>query len=255
MSAVYLYCVVHAPKAPSLSRAPAGVPGAGPLGCATVGVSLWAVWSEVPIDRYGSDALERTLADLDRVAPIALAHDAVVEHLFRQRGATVVPMKLFTMFSSLERAVEETAARRRDIRAAAKRIAGCEEWGVRVTRQAATATRTRAVEAASGAEFLAARRDQRAAARAEVEAAAAAAAAAFRALSAVARDVRRRDEAPPGATAPPLLDAVFLVARASRARFTAVARRLAAASGASGNLLTVSGPWPAYNFVQPGNRA
>ncbi len=256
MPAVYLYCIVDAPTAPSLPRAPAGVPGAGPLIHAPLGPSLWAIAAEVPLEDYGAEALERTLRDMERVAPIALAHEAVIEYLFRKRGVTVVPMKLFTIFSTLERAVEETGARRREIRAAAKRIAGCEEWGVRLTR-AAPAKAPRAVEAgkpASGAAFLAARRDAQEAARERARTAADAAEAGYRALAGVARDARRRDDAPQGGVAP-LLDAAFLVGRGSRARFRTVARRLAASGGANGTALTLTGPWPAYNFVQSAARS
>ena len=59
---------------------------------------------------------------------------ASVEHFSRRRRSTVLPMKLFTMFSTVDRAVEETSSRSREIGAVVKRIAGCEEWGVRMTR-------------------------------------------------------------------------------------------------------------------------
>ena len=73
---------------------------------------------------------------------------------------------------------------------------------------------------------------------------------AFEALAAVARDARRRDDAPEGAAAPPLLDAAFLVPAGRRARFKSLTRRLAAGSAKAGADMTLSGPWPAYNFVQ-----
>jgi hypothetical protein len=43
---------------------------------------------------------------------------------------------------------------------------------------------------------------------------------------------------------------VFLVARSHRSRFTLATRRHATACAAAGAVLTVTGPWPAYNFVQ-----
>jgi hypothetical protein len=39
-----------------------------------------------------------------------------------------------------------------------------------------------------------------------------------------------------------------------RARFRSLARRLAAGSAKAGAQMTLTGPWPAYNFVQPGPR-
>ena len=61
--------------------------------------------------------LEARLRDLDWVSEIALAHEAVVEHFARARGAVVVPMKLFTMFSSMDKAIADVAAGARGDRA------------------------------------------------------------------------------------------------------------------------------------------
>jgi hypothetical protein len=49
---------------------------------------------------------------------------------------------------------------------------------------------------------------------------------------------------------PPLLDAAFLVPAGRRARFTSMARRLAGGSAKTGAQMTLTGPWPAYNFIQ-----
>jgi hypothetical protein len=46
-----------------------------------------------------------------------------------------------------------------------------------------------------------------------------------------------------------VLEAAFLVTAGARARFKAEARKQAAACAAAGAELTLSGPWPAYNFV------
>jgi hypothetical protein len=73
----------------------------------------------------------------------------------------------------------------------------------------------------------------------------------FDTLAAVARDARRRADVPDGAASPPVLDAAFLVPVAERARFRSAARRLAAGSAKAGAEMTLTGPWPAYNFVHP----
>jgi hypothetical protein len=252
LTATYLYCIVHAAKAPSLARVPPGIPGGRGLVVRPAGRSLWGVVGEVPLATYGPDALDRALADLPWVAQIAVAHEHVVEHFARQRGSTAVPMKLFTMFSSADRALDETRSRSRQITAIVKRIAGCEEYGVRITRQPTRATRpgARAARPESGAAFLSAKKKTRDTARDALQAAADAAQAAYEALDAIARESRRRDDVPQGAAAPPLLDAAFLVPLGRRARFKAAAKRLAARSAAAGAELIVTGPWPAYNFVQ-----
>jgi hypothetical protein len=257
LTATYLYCIVHAARAPALARVPPGIPGARGLEVRAAGRSLWVIVSEVPLETYGPDALDRALADLQWVAQIAVAHEHVVEHFARQRGSTAVPMKLFTMFSSADRALDETRSRSRQIGAIVKRIAGCEEWGVRITRRTPRATRpaARAARAVSGAAFLSAKKQTRDTARDELRAAAESAEAAYDALAALAREARRRDDVPQGAAAPPLLDAAFLVAGGHRPRFKSAARRLAARSAAAGAELTITGPWPAYNFVQPEPRS
>jgi hypothetical protein len=165
-------------------------------------------------------------------------------------------MKLFTMFSTADRAVQHMRSRRRDLDPVLKRIAGCEEWGVRITRPVPAVARrkTGGERPSSGAAFLAAKKQARDDAREAARAAEALADGTFDALAAVARDARRRDDAPEGAAAPPLLDAAFLVAADRRVRFRSVARRLAAGSAKAGAHMTLTGPWPAYNFVQTGSR-
>ena len=155
-TAVYLYCVVRAARRPSLARTPAGQSGAGRPEIHPVARALWIVTAAVPLDVYGPSQLEPRLRDLDWVSRAALAHEAVVEHFARRRTATVVPMTLFTMFSSVDKAVGDVASRREAIQQAIRRIAGAEEWGVRVFRQALPPAS--AMAPASGAAFLRARK-------------------------------------------------------------------------------------------------
>jgi hypothetical protein len=207
--------------------------------------------ADVPLAEYGQKPLEQTLKDLDCVAQLAVRHEATVEHFARMSGATVLPMKMFTMFSSVDRAAAEMRARRKEIGAALKRVAGCEEWGVRVTRRPPQLRLAASRRPESGTAFLTARKQARDSVRVSAQKAGEAAALAFTKLSRLARESRQRDEAPAGAT-PPLLDAAFLVRVRDRARFRAAAKRLAAACSADGAELTLTGPWPAYNFVQSG---
>jgi hypothetical protein len=251
MTAVYLYCVVKSAKRPSTARAPRGLPGASAPAAIDLGRSLWLIVADVPLDTYGPGQLDAALGDLPWVADIAVAHEAVVERFARSAGATVVPMKLFTMFSSLDRAVRDIAARRDEMTAIVMRIAGCEEWGVRVTRAAGkTRRRPAAATARSGAAFLAAKKRARDDAREAARTAADAAAGAYTALAAVSRDARRRDDVPARATTPPLLDAAFLVSTGRRTRFKSAARRAAAGCAEAGAQMMLSGPWPAYHFIQ-----
>jgi hypothetical protein len=248
-TATYLYCIVHADRSPSAAGAPRGLPGATPPTVAALARSFWLVTATVPLDVYGPEALESSLRNVQWVTDIALAHESVVEHFARRVSATVIPMKLFTLFSSEKLAIAETRSHVQDLKSVVGRIAGCEEWGVRITRRpaAAAAASGRAVSVASGTDFLSAKKAARDLARQSVGAATEAAEQAYGTLSAIARDARRRRDEPEGVTAPPLLDAAFLVPIDRRRRFRAAVKKLADASDRT--LVTLTGPWPSYNFI------
>lgn len=248
-TATYLYCIVHAAIAPTVARALRGLAGATRPSVAPLARSFWLVTASVPLDVYGPQALESSLRSVKWVTDVALAHESVVEYFARRAGSTVIPMKVFTMFSSEKLAIEETRARIRDLESVVKRIAGCEEWGVRITRRPVTvsASPARTVTVASGTDFLAAKKTARDLAHQSIGAAAAAAAEAYTALSAIARDARRRRDEPEGATTPPLLDAAFLVPVDRRRRFKAAVKNLANSN--DGTVVTLTGPWPPYNFI------
>jgi Gas vesicle synthesis protein GvpL/GvpF len=255
-TAVYLYCVVGAAKRPSVARVPGGVPGSGRAAVHPWAPGLWIVTADVPLAIYDPAHLEPRLRDLDWVAKAALAHEALVEHFSRLKGSTVIPAKLFTMFSSMEKAIADVAARREAIRRALRRIAGADEWGVRVFRQTTPpAAVTLPAPSPSGADFLRARKQARDAHAAARLVAAEAAGVAFDRLRQHARDAHVRDARREPGSNPPILDAAFLVPGAARARFKAEARRQAAALARAGADLVVTGPWPAYNFVDAGESA
>jgi hypothetical protein len=252
-TAVYLYCVVRAAKRPSSTRAPAGVSGGSHPETHALAQSLWIVTALVPLDAYGPAHLESRLRDLDWVSQVAVAHEAVVEHFARPASATVVPMKLFTMFSTIDKAVRDVGSRKSAIQQAMRRIAGAEEWGIRVFRRdRLSGAASRAATPSSGADFLRARKQARDAVAQARTAAADAAEVAFGALRRHARDARVREARREPGSNPPILDAAFLVPAAKRARFQAEARRQASALARAGADLVVTGPWPAYNFVVSG---
>ncbi len=260
-TAVYLYCLVRAARRPPLTRIPPGLEGATRPELVKVAEQLWVVAANVPLDTYGPPRLERRLRDLAWVSDAAVRHERVVEHFARMRNVTVLPMKLFTMFSSVDKATADLRARRSTLVRAMRHIAGCEEWGIRVTPSAAaaqtraTAGRRATPAAKGGTAFLLARKHARDAARnARVEAIAAADAA-FDRLRRLARDTQRRDRRSEPGSNPPILEAAFLVTAGSRARFKAEARRQSVTCANAGADMTLTGPWPAYNFVAAGNRS
>jgi hypothetical protein len=259
-TAVYVYGLVRAARRPAATRIPDPLPYATPVELTAAGSALYVVTSRVPLDVYGPEQLEPRLRDLDWVADVAVAHERVVQQLAGRAGATVVPMKMFTMFSTLEKALADVTGRRRAIDRAIARVAGCEEWGIRITKTTGMAPAVRtdghpARRVASGRAFLAARKEARDAAAASKEAARRAAAVTFARLERLARDARRRDERSEPGTNPPILEAAFLVRATARGRFRAEARRQAVACATAGAALVLTGPWAPYNFVGAEERA
>ncbi len=247
-AATYVYCVIRSARKPALARLPAGLPGAESPQLAEVDAGMWLVLATVPLDRYGPGPLEESLRDLQWVSSTAVAHEAVVEHFGQLRGVTVIPMKLFSMFSSPARAIAEMRRRRRRLAALFDKFHGCEEWGVRILRGTPRWPGKAAEKPASGAAFLAARKRARDESVDALRASAEAADGAYALLAELAADHRRRDREVSGVV-PPLLDAAFLVPVRRRARFRAAAADAARQITQQGARLTVTGPWPAYNFV------
>jgi hypothetical protein len=254
-TATYLYCLVAGPRRPSLAGAPRGLPGAGGLRLLEADHALWLVVADAPLSGYGSEPIERGLRDLQWVALRGAAHARVVEHFARR--ATTLPMKLFTLFSTDERAVAHVRADAARIRRVLARVAGREEWGVRVrldpalVRQRAARPRPPATGRSAGTKFLLAKKHARDLAREVLREGRAAVEDAFEGLATLADATRRRPGRELDGTRL-VLDAALLVPSARLVGFKRRARRAATTLAARGYRLSLTGPWPAYNFVGDG---
>jgi gas vesicle protein GvpL/GvpF len=246
----YVYCLVRSARRPSLRDVPAGLAGSRDLRVLEGGDGLWVIASTVPEQEYGERALERGLQNLDWVGRRAMEHEAVVEHFLP--SPAVLPMQLFTLFISDERAVAHVTKDRRRLRGILKRIEGQVEWGLRLTwdEQAARDIVERGhVRPTSGAEFLARKRDLRDVNRVQFRDARGEADRLYRALAREATDARRRsatEQAAPGSRL--LLDAAFLVPRKG-GTFRTVLLRNTKTLGKAGVVVSLTGPWPPYNFI------
>lgn len=254
-SATYLYCVVKSAKAPSVAKAPRGLPDASPPRALDAGDGYWLMVADVPLDRYAAEAVEANLRDLDWVGACAGAHEAVVEHA--AKTATVVPAKLFTMFASDARAVAHVAKSKRELGRVVSRIAGCDEWGLRILfdeARAATASAARAKKKKSsgpaGTSFLLRKKAETEAKRSLARDAKIEVDELFDRLSERAKRAQRR--APPNQelAGRVLLDAVFLVEKAGAKAFTSLVARSARGLATEGYHVTLTGPWPAYSFIE-----
>lgn len=250
-SATYVYCVVANPQRPRLTRMPAGLPGAGRARLLDLDRHLYLVVADAPLARYSEAAIERGLSDLEWVSRAAVAHETVVEAFID--ATAVLPMKLFTMFNTDERAIAHVRADRPRIDALVKRLANHHEWGVRVVldRTLKKTSQTSKASGSSGLAYLSRKKAQRAASVELAERAREVVAALYDRLAARSRLARHRTASElPVQGGPLLLDAAFLVPRSRSKSFRAQAAREARTLSRHGYGLTLTGPWPPYTFIQ-----
>jgi len=239
-----------------LRRVAGGLPGAGPLRAVDAGRNLWLIVSNVSDKGYGEASISEGLQRLDWVSRRAMGHEAVVETFLA--AAAVLPMQLFTIFTSDERALAHVTRNRRRIEGILTRVAGHVEWGLRLTwdeRAARTAVEqahkpSRGTAAVSGSAYLTRKRDLLDVNRVRLAGARSDATKLHRVLSKHATDAVRRtstERAAPGSRL--LLDAAYLVPARRGAAFRALLRRAAPMLEAAGIAASMTGPWPPYNFI------
>jgi hypothetical protein len=233
-----------------MAGVPGGVSGASAPRPLEIASGLFAIVADAPSGRYSEAAINRRLANLDWVSRLALAHEAVVEHFID--AAAVLPMKLFTIFANDARAIAHLGGERSRLAAAARRVGRHDEWGLRVVLAPARTERgVRGPRRTSGMAYLTQKKVRREASLELVGQARQRAASLYRRLARHARLARRRPELESsGQAGSLLLDAAFLVPRGRAARFRALTAREARTLAPLGLTLTLTGPWPAYSFVQ-----
>jgi hypothetical protein len=249
--ATYVYCVVKKAGAKSaLGKAPKPMPGAGAARLLEVGDGYVAVVSSAPLAKYSAEAIEKKLEDMKWVGTCGAAHEAVVEHA--ASVGTVIPMKLFTLFASDERAADHVRKMKRALDRVVTRIAGCDEWGLRVLFDEARAAKAQPPpkRATTGAGFLQRKKEQAdvsrrltANAKDEVEDL-------FAHLEKAAKRAVRRAAPSRELVGRVLLDAVFLVPQPKVSAFKSAVAARAKDLARGGYHVTLTGPWPAYSFIE-----
>jgi hypothetical protein len=252
----YVFCLVRGARRPVVRDIPDGMPGGSDLRAIEVGDQLWAIVETVREADYSEGALVRGLQNLDWVGERAVAHERVIERFLS--ASAVLPMQLFTMFTSDERVAEHVRADRRRIARILKRIDRKVEWGLRLTwnekaaRDKIDRKRPREPE---GAAYLARKRDILDLNRAQLAEARVEAGRLYKAISREATEALRRtslERAAPGSRL--LLDAAFLVPAAQAAAFRASLRKHSRPLHGYGVAVLLTGPWPPYNFIEPPSR-
>jgi hypothetical protein len=254
---VYLYGIVPA-DAPEPPRALHGL-GDAPVELVPVG-NVAAVVARLPVDAYGADRIESRLDDLAWVGEQGLAHERVV--LWFVDHADIIPARLFSLHPdtpALGRALESRmAAIERNLEA----LAGRREWNLKVAYDASELARRAAevsdavrsvdaeIEAAPpGRRYLLERRRAETVKRELAAAARRLADELLQALHAHAEDARVLPLAA-GDTGNVVLTAALLVSRDAEPVMRADADRLAAAQQELGMIISFSGPWAPYRFME-----
>lgn len=258
----YVYGVV--PTGLALAHSPAGLDEASVESIADS--DLAAVASRLDPTHYAPDAVERGTADMDWLAPRAVAHDRVLTWA-SDRGP-VVPLPMFSLFSS--EAAVRAMLREQGIKlhAALERAAEGREYALRVYRlddelrvvAAEVSPRLAQLEQAArsatpGQRYLLERKldTER---TAELRAIGSRVAAeVFESLSAHAsRAVEGKLAARTGGSGasetPLVLDAAFLVSPAGLEDFRRELTALVTRHASRGFRFEFTGPWPPYHFVQ-----
>jgi Gas vesicle synthesis protein GvpL/GvpF len=257
---IWAYCVT-APGEPF----PEGLAGVHPSGSVEriEHDRLAAVVSRVPLSEFGEEPLRRNLNELEWLERVARRHEEVLERALER--ATIVPLRLCTIFQDEDGVRRMLDEQRTTLTAALERLTGRQEWGVKLlvdrpALEAAARDRTEDVDAveedldersAGGAYMLRRRLERRVREAAD------------RLAVSVADDVHARlqDWASDAVLNPPqnrelsghegemLLNGAYLVETAKVVRLGELVTELQDRYGELGATLELTGPWPPYNFV------
>ncbi|WP_225802746.1 GvpL/GvpF family gas vesicle protein [Streptomyces sp. NK15101] len=211
---------------------------------------LAAVVSSVPSDAFGEQGLRTQLEDMARLEAVARAHHAVVDAVFA--GATVLPLRLATVYLDDARVAGMLTAGRVRFLDLLARLDGHVELGVKVYADAGVAAPPEAevVAESPGRAYLQRRRAQRRSTQDLYRAAAGVAEEAARVAEGLsrARVVHRPQQ---GGLAPArgenIANEAYLVPVGEAGRFmTALG---GSADATPGVRVEVTGPWAPYSFA------
>jgi uncharacterized protein YdaU (DUF1376 family) len=250
--ALYLYCLTPQTP-PAIDHG-----GLRDTGVASVraGASLYAVVDRVPTKAWAGPAAQEHMASLDWVGPRAVLHEEVIEAV--RDVVPVYPAHFGTLYAGPDRLRAAVAAHRDALDRFFARVAGTDEWAVKMLldRDAAAAHRadasaTDAATAASGTEYLQRRKDAQEA-RASVDAWVDDRAEALEAdLRAQAETVRPQDpqqSVQASADAPVVRSWAVLAPHEAQAALQARVQAANDAHAEAGLHVRLTGPWPPYSF-------
>jgi hypothetical protein len=257
---LWTYCVLTADEPVPASLA--GVVASNPVERVDAG-DLTALVSRVPLSEFGEEPLRRNLNDLDWLERVARGHEAVLERTLH--GATIVPLRLCTIFENEQGVRRMLDEQRLAFTAALEVLRGHQEWGVKLLadREALeAAARARSPEAdaladeldthSAGSAYMLRRRLERRVREAADELAVGVADDVHARLQAAASDAvlnppQNRDLS--GHEGEMLLNGAYLVETPKLGRLRELVDDLQDRHRGLGVRVELTGPWPPYNFI------
>ncbi|WP_188188971.1 GvpL/GvpF family gas vesicle protein [Nonomuraea sp. SYSU D8015] len=247
----YLYAVALGQDSPPSEGALGGLTGVagGPVRVISH-AGLVAYVSAVPLTEFGEEPLRRSLEDIDWLGETARAHHRVVEAVAAE--APTAPARLVTVYRGETQIRNLMEQRRDDFLEALSRIAGRQEWGVKVsaTPSAAPPAEEPASQRSPGTAYL---KKRQAGLRTREEAWRQAVVRAERIhdlLSSVAVASRRHRAQDPqlsGREGWMVLNGAYLVDEGRTEEFGQVVEELRG----EGIDVELTGPWAPYSFTAP----
>ncbi|MFD3457468.1 GvpL/GvpF family gas vesicle protein [Streptomyces sp. NPDC058691] len=254
----YAYAVLHGGGAAPVEAVPADLAGVAGAPVRLVpgppGAELAAAVSGVPAADFQEAALRRHLEDLEWLETVARAHHTVIEGLSAR--ATVLPLRLATVYLDDARVGAMLADGREMFTACLARLEGHLEWGVKIyvedapDEAPAAPPAEDAADLSPGRAYLRARRVQRHSredAHHEARRAAESVAAIGRELAVDHARHRVQQGELAGDAGENVVNDAYLVAREHAEAFRV--RVQDAAAGLTGVRVEVTGPWAPYSFA------
>jgi len=211
---------------------------------------LGAIVSLLPVKGFGVLDWEQNAANVSWLGRVARRHHEVLQ--YASVNAAVVPMRLPSLYGSLDSLAKTLHTARDRLERDLRRIRGKLEWAVKVYRIAKEDRSAASAGSTSGSEYLTARSRDLSARSAVREQLREQVREIHDALGEASVEYVRnqpQDAALSGRSEQMLLNGAYLVSRVDEARFLELADKIADSSLAKGFLVEVSGPWPAYNFT------
>jgi hypothetical protein len=213
--------------------------------------ALAAVTSQVPLEEFDEVRLRDHLADMTWVEATARAHEAVLDQVREQ--ATVIPMRMCTVYRTDGGAREMLLREADSLQDALEHLRGKSEWGVKVFAELESVDESSPAEGeTSGTAYMERKRTERDRRERLLETIEEATTQIHDRLSAAASDSLVVPPQRPEASGHPgemVLNGVYLIADEAVDAFHAEVEALQAEFGGDGLVLALTGPWPAYNFV------